>query len=88
MILFIWDKIFYVMKEKGNEPECYFYSVKQEMCLLHKSIFCNCKRNQKEIEVINKYIDLYNYCSQIFVHTNEGYKYISKEHKNQLKFVI
>jgi len=41
-----------------------------------------------EADVINKYIDLYKYCSNIVIYSNGKLNFIKKRNKNQLKFTI
>jgi len=80
------DKFYYIIKKKGNNPEFYFYSLKLEECPMHKTYFCGCVKNKSEREVIQKYIYLYKYTSQIITFTNGKIKYIKKKTKDSNRF--
>ncbi|ORX79566.1 hypothetical protein BCR32DRAFT_269397 [Anaeromyces robustus] len=88
-ILYTWDKVYYIIKGKGNDPEKYFYSVKRhEECVYHKSCYCNCTNTTINYDIVIKYINFYKYCSKIIDYSNGKLRYIKMENKNQLKFII
>ncbi|ORX65789.1 hypothetical protein BCR32DRAFT_250582 [Anaeromyces robustus] len=88
LILFVWDKIYFISQKEGNNVDKYFYSLKCEECLIHKSYLCGCNKSNSEYDVIEKYINFYKYCSQIIVYSSGKLMYIRMESKNQLKFTI
>jgi len=88
LFIFSWDKIYYIIKGKGDNPESYFYSLKLEECPLHKSYFCGCIKTKSELEVIKKYISFYKYSSQIFVIYNGKVKFIRRNNKTTVRFII
>ncbi|ORX44484.1 hypothetical protein BCR36DRAFT_359576 [Piromyces finnis] len=91
LILYSWDKVYYISKNKGNMPKYYFYHVKRSLCNIHCSYLCECNRNNAVYyneDEVEKYINFYKYCSVIIVFSNGKFKYIQKKNKNSLKFSI
>ncbi|ORX47929.1 hypothetical protein BCR36DRAFT_294518, partial [Piromyces finnis] len=85
IILFSWDKIYYIITKKGNNSEYYFYSLKMDdFPSLQKLYYCGYTKNERE--VIKRYIDFYKYTSQIIKITNGRVKYIKKRNKNSYRF--
>eukprot|EP00833_Pecoramyces_ruminatium_P000462 jgi/Orpsp1_1/1174494/evm.model.c7180000050324.1 len=88
LLLYIWDKIYYVLKKKGNDPYNYFYVEKHEECSLHKTHHCDCIKTKISENVVIRYINFYKQCSQFLILSNGNIKYVKKESKNPLRFVI
>jgi len=88
LIICTWDKFYYIIKNKGNDSECYFNSKIQNECIIHKSYTCGCCRIKLDKEKIEKYINFYIFCSKIVVISNGKIKFIGKKSKNTMKFVI
>ncbi|KAL6625859.1 hypothetical protein U3516DRAFT_794237 [Neocallimastix sp. 'constans'] len=88
IILIVWDKVYYISTNKGNDAKYYFRSVNSDECLIHKSYICECVKSKNETCVVEKYINLYKYCSKIFMLSNGKIVYISKNSKNPMKFTI
>ncbi|ORX55893.1 hypothetical protein BCR36DRAFT_280467, partial [Piromyces finnis] len=88
LIIFIWDRVYYIIKKKGNEPKYYFISLKPEKCLHHKSYTCNCKITQKDNFLIANYIIFYRFYYNIIIYSHGNIKNVIKEKKELLKFII
>ncbi|OUM68105.1 hypothetical protein PIROE2DRAFT_4240 [Piromyces sp. E2] len=73
---------------EGDSPECYFIFLKYEECTRHKSFSCDCKPNQEELNLIVKYIELYNFCSKIIINSGGNFKQVQKKKQDLLKFII
>jgi len=62
-ILLTYDKIYYVIKKRGDDPNTYFIYKKHQLCTTHNSNTCGCKLNETKDSIkynIEKYIYLYN----------------------------
>ncbi|OUM59930.1 hypothetical protein PIROE2DRAFT_63457 [Piromyces sp. E2] len=82
-----WDKIYYVMKNTGNDPRVYFKLKKYKKCFKHNTYTCGCKLDQDEenpVPAMKKYIIFYKFCSEIFEVTNGKIKYISMNSKTNV----
>jgi len=88
LVLYSWNKIYYIIRKKGNDPNNYFYSLKINKCCIHNSYTCDCNKTDCEKEIIDKYINLYKYCSNIIIYSNGKLRFIKKQSKNQLIFTI
>ncbi|ORX67007.1 hypothetical protein BCR32DRAFT_250453 [Anaeromyces robustus] len=90
LILFIWDKVYYILIKHGNNINDFFIGEKTDMCFLHKSYTCECIKNKSKEsqEVLKKYIEFYKYCCQVIIVKNGRLQYISKSNKNSMKFLI
>ncbi|ORX56016.1 hypothetical protein BCR36DRAFT_467070, partial [Piromyces finnis] len=67
-LLFSWDKVYYILKNKGNDAKNYFIFNSRDKCVIHNSYTCECKNNSKEsidINIISKYIYIYKLSSRI-----------------------
>ncbi|ORX64425.1 hypothetical protein BCR32DRAFT_273116 [Anaeromyces robustus] len=67
-ILFSWDKVYYILKNQGDDPTIYFIYEKHELCTIHQSTSCGCKLNiSKDILLvkITQSINYYTLCSSI-----------------------
>lgn len=88
LFILFWDKIYYTSIHKTNDPNTYFITNKIEKKLgviedeIKKDV------NPDTETIITSYISFYNYCSQIIIFSNGTVKYVKKESKNSLKFVI
>ncbi|ORY72859.1 hypothetical protein LY90DRAFT_636981, partial [Neocallimastix californiae] len=71
-ILFIWDKVYYILRHQDNNCHNYFLAVKLEKCFIHNSFNCKCNKKQVEEndENIKQYIQFYKYNTQIFTFSN------------------
>ncbi|KAL6596849.1 hypothetical protein U3516DRAFT_565114 [Neocallimastix sp. 'constans'] len=66
-LLLSWDKIYYIIKKKGNDPTVYFIYKRHELCLTHNSNRCGCKLTiSKELLLnnIEQYINIYKKSSK------------------------
>ncbi|ORX82768.1 hypothetical protein BCR32DRAFT_292411 [Anaeromyces robustus] len=86
ILIYMWDKVYYIMKGLGSDPEYYFNSLKRGECMLHRSYFCGCVKSQSDYETIIRYLNFYKTSSQIIVFSKKGLKYISTKSKGQLKY--
>ncbi|KAG4088500.1 hypothetical protein H8356DRAFT_1280889 [Neocallimastix lanati (nom. inval.)] len=88
--LFIWEKVYYILRQEDNNTHNYFIAEKLEKCIIHRSFSCECNKNYSEEsdEIVSKYLDFYKYCTQIFLFKNGNLKYVNKGSKNTLKFIV
>ena len=70
-ILYSWDKIYYILNSRGDNPETYFNSIRREECLLHKSYYCGCIKSDTEYEIVQKYLEFYKLCSKVIIYSSD-----------------
>ncbi|ORX76881.1 hypothetical protein BCR32DRAFT_270995 [Anaeromyces robustus] len=88
LLLFTWDKIYYILINKGDHVEYYFQILKSEICPIHKSCICSCVRNKDDVDLANEYLEMYRFCSKVLVYSGGNFKYIKKNKADLLKFII
>jgi len=87
LALFSWDKIYYIMKKKDNDPESYFLSLKLIQCPIHRSLMCGCKNFVKsEVDVVTRYIEFYKYSSKVLLFSNGRLTYVKRNNKTSIRF--
>ncbi|OUM63850.1 hypothetical protein PIROE2DRAFT_9519 [Piromyces sp. E2] len=62
-ILYTYDKVYYIIKKKGDETNTYFIYKRHQHCTIHNSYTCGCKLNETKENIrfnTEKYIFLYN----------------------------
>ncbi|OUM66752.1 hypothetical protein PIROE2DRAFT_5964 [Piromyces sp. E2] len=81
---------FVAIYKQRNSMIYYFNSTQYEQCFVHKSFTCNCKKKtiEGEEETVKNYINIYKYCNKIFVFSDGHLRYINKQKKNLMKFII
>jgi len=88
LILFSWDKTYYILTKKEGNPESYFYTQKYEECPIHKFFFCECIKSKSIYEVVIKYITLYKYSSQILVVCDGKVRFVKSNSKSSIRFTV
>lgn len=86
-VFFSWDKIYYIIKRQGNDPNTYFIYEKNEKCFVHNSYTCGCKLKKKKEDnstTMEKYILFYKFCSTVFNFEGGKLKYIKTSSKLDL----
>ncbi|ORX40393.1 hypothetical protein BCR36DRAFT_364685 [Piromyces finnis] len=89
LILYTYEKIYYIISKKGNDFKYYFNSVSIEKCLEHNSYSCGCNKEANgEEEIVNNYLSFYKFCSKFIQFSDGKFKYVRKNSKNTMKFII
>jgi len=86
LVLFIWDRVYYILKKQGMEYDKYFVTVHIEKCLVHKSYTCGCNSYKINPAVTMNFINFYKFSSKIISIKNGKIQYHSKKYKNTVKF--
>jgi len=76
-ICFSWDKIYYVIRKKGNDVKNYFLFKKHDLCNIHNSYTCGCKLNipkEEQIQQIQQSIDIYKACSTLYIISHKKFR--------------
>ncbi|OUM59806.1 hypothetical protein PIROE2DRAFT_14574 [Piromyces sp. E2] len=83
-LLFSWNKVYYIIRNKDIDSHLYFKYVKHDMCMIHNSYTCACEfddSNENNHQVIKNYIIFYKICSKILEITDGKIKYINVKSK-------
>ncbi|KAL6599435.1 hypothetical protein U3516DRAFT_494694, partial [Neocallimastix sp. 'constans'] len=68
LLLVSWNKVYFILKKEGNNPNKYFIYITYEKCLIHNSESCECDKmikNEDNSLIIIKYINFYKFCTTI-----------------------
>jgi len=87
-IIFLWDKIYFTIKNEGNNELKYFICRRHEKCPIHRSTTCECNLEiSKEELMINskRLINLYKISTKVFVIINNHIVHVDSNVK--LKFI-
>ena len=84
------DKIYYIIKKKGDDYYSFFIYPKKELCIIHHSYTCGCvlkKKSNKDTsdKNIEEFINFYLFCSDVIIFHNGRIKFNTI--KNKLKFL-
>jgi len=83
-ILFSWDKVYFIVKKEGDNPNKYFKITVYKKCLVHNSLTCGCRlevSDEDNKEIIKKFIKFYKYCSLMIVYKDGKVKYVDSKSK-------
>ena len=89
-ILFIWDKIYYIVRKIKYDysEENYFSTFGYDSCPVHKTYTCDCENMKYHHLLVEKYLKYYRISTQIISFDDGKLRYHKNDKVTQLKFII
>jgi len=90
LILFIWEKIYYILRKNKYDysQENYFSTLENKSCSIHHSYTCDCEQMKIQHHLVLEYINYYKISTQILSHSGGKIRYNKVDNTSQIKFII